>query len=125
MWVGSVGSFGVGGGDATDRGFERARDELGRARAPRRVRRASRSSISRRSLCWRLTSHFHPWCLLEDVLAYSSYSTSIAMAPEFGGGGLRRRARGGREVRRGRDGEGEAFLRRRRRALIAEMTLPV
>ena len=84
-----------GGGDATGRGFERARDELGRARAPRRVRRASRSSISRRSLCWRLTSHFHPWCLLEDVLAYSSYSTSIAMAPEFGGGGgLRRRARG-------------------------------
>lgn len=40
---------------------------------------ASRASISRRSLCWRLTSSFQPWCLLEEVLAYSSYSTSMAI----------------------------------------------
>ena len=112
-----MGAWGVvrgGGEDATGRGFERARDELGRARAPRRVRRASRSSISRRSLCWRLTSHFHPWCLLEDVLAYSSYSTSIAMAPEFGGGGFGGAGGGGGMCGAGVTREAKRFGRRGR-----------
>ena len=44
------------------------------------TRRASRSSMSRRSSCMRDTSSFHPWCLLELVAAYSSYSIAIAIA---------------------------------------------
>lgn len=36
-------------------------------------------SISLVSRCLRLTSSFHPWCFDEDVVLYSSYSTSIAI----------------------------------------------